>query len=53
MSEHHIRPEWQSLGEEIHRLIGKHREMPDEGMPGHSEAGVRIEGFLEALNGCH
>lgn len=51
MKENHILSEWQSLGEEIHRLIEQHRTMAAEGKPEHVEAVVRIEGFLEALRG--
>jgi hypothetical protein len=51
MKENHILSEWQSLGEEIHGLIEKHKTMAATGKPEHYEAVVRIEGFLEALRG--
>ena len=51
MNENHILSEWQSLGEEIHGLIEKHRTMAASGKSEHSEAVARIEGFLEALRG--
>jgi hypothetical protein len=51
MNGNHILPEWQSLGEEIHGLIEKHRSMAAEGKIEHAEAVARIEGFLEALRG--
>ena len=51
MNQELLQSEWQSLGEEIHGLIEKHRSMAAAGKSEHAEAVAKIEGFLEALRG--